>query len=197
MEGLRMDYRFTAILILMLTMLAFFAEPAYPRNEYLNEYGARCGDFETRVEAEDRNGKYSHYNDNNNYRNDDDNYRLSFTYRKYLGVDCKTIKENVDLKQQLELMKMCGRVNNNPSLAYNENFRLLVSKCRGVTPTIDRSRPEDSKSAWDDMKDGYKEENPDLKLMGDKFLKPSKKKLKIPKYLTDDNIVLPLPKPIE
>ena len=29
---------------------------------------------------------------NNNYRNDDDNYRLSFTYRKYLGTDCKTIQ---------------------------------------------------------------------------------------------------------
>ena len=49
-----MNYRFTAILILMLSMLAFFAEPAYPRNEYLNEYGARCGDFETRIEKEDR-----------------------------------------------------------------------------------------------------------------------------------------------
>ena len=34
--------------------LAFFAEPAYPRNEYLNEYGSRCGDFETRVEADRR-----------------------------------------------------------------------------------------------------------------------------------------------
>ena len=53
MEGLRMDYRFTAILILMLTMLALFAEPAYPRNEYLNEYGARCGDMEFRVEQRD------------------------------------------------------------------------------------------------------------------------------------------------
>ena len=31
-------------------------------------------------------------------------------------------------------MKMCGRVNSNPSLAQNENFRLLVSKCRGVSP---------------------------------------------------------------
>jgi hypothetical protein len=65
MEILRMDYRFTAILILALTMLAFFAEPAYPRNEYLNEYGARCGDFETRVEAEDRNYDYRHYSDSN------------------------------------------------------------------------------------------------------------------------------------
>jgi hypothetical protein len=192
MEGLRMDYRFTAILILMLTMLAFFAEPAYPRNEYLNEYGARCGDMEFRVEQRDENQDYRGQSSSDYER---DNQNFSVTYRKYLGVDCKTIKENVDLKQQLELMKMCGRVNNNPSLAYNENFRLLVSKCRGVTPTIDRSRPEDSKSAWDDMKDGYKKENPDLKLMGDKFLKPSKKKLKIPKYLTEDNIILPLPKP--
>ena len=195
MEGLRMDYRFTALLIVMLTLLALFAEPAYPRNEYLNEYGARCGDFETRVEAEDRNGKYNHYNNTNNYRNNDDNYRLSFTYRKYLGVDCKTINENVKLKQQLELMKMCGRVNNNPSLAQNKNFRLLVSKCRGVTPTEVNNRPEDSGSAWDSLKDDYKKENPDIKLMGDKFLKPSKKKLIIPKYLTDENIVLPLPKP--
>ena len=40
-----MDYRFTAILILMLTMLAFFAEPAYPRNEYLNEYGGKVWRF--------------------------------------------------------------------------------------------------------------------------------------------------------
>ena len=38
---------------------------------------------------------------------------------------------------------MCGRVNNNPSLAYNENFRLLVSKCRGVTPTEINNRPDE------------------------------------------------------
>ena len=187
-----MDYRFTALLIIMFIGLTVFCKPAYPRNEYLNEYGARCGDMEFRVEQRDENQDYRGQSSSDYER---DNQNFSVTYRKYLGVDCKTIKENVDLKQQLELMKMCGRVNNNPSLAYNENFRLLVSKCRGVTPTIDRSRPEDSKSAWDDMKDGYKKENPDLKLMGDKFLKPSKKKLKIPKYLTDENIVLPLPKP--
>ena len=189
-----MDYRFTAILIIMITLLALFGGPAHSRNEYLNEYGARCGDFETRVEAEDRNGKYNHYNNNNNYRNDDDNYRLSFTYRKYLGTDCKTLKENVSIKQQLELMKMCGRVNSNPSLAHNENFRLLVSKCRGVTPTRDTTRPDNSGSAWDDLKNDYKKENPDVKLMGDKFI-DGKKKLKIPKYLTDEKIILPLPKP--
>ena len=184
-----MDYRFTALLIVMFIILTVFAKPAYPKNEYLNEYGARCGDFETRVEKEDRNNDYRHYSNNNNYDSDSENYRLSFTYRKYLGVDCKTINENVKLKQQLELMKMCSRVNNNPSLAKNKNFRLLVSKCKGVTPTEINNRPDNSESAWDDLKDDYKKENPDIKLMGDKFLK-KKKKLKIPKYLTDE---LPIP----
>ena len=191
MEILRMDYRFTAILIIMLTALALFAEPAYPRNEYLNEYGARCGDFETRVEAEDRNYDYRHYSDSNNYDGDSDNYRLTFSYRKYLGVDCKTIKENVELKQQLELMKMCGRVNNNPSLAQNENFRLLVMKCRGITPTRDTTRPSDDKSLWDNMKDEYKKDNPDVKLMNDKLIGPKKSKLKTP----PKDYILPLPKP--
>ncbi len=186
-----MDYRFTAILIIMITLLALFGGPAYPRNEYLNEYGARCGDFETRIEKEDRNYDYRHYSDSNNYDGDGENYRLSLTYRKYLGVDCSTIKENVELKQQLELMKMCGRVNNNPSLAYNENFRLLVSKCRGITPTRDTTRPTDSKSLWDDMKDDYKKENPELNLMGDKIIGPNKSKLKMP----PKDYILPLPKP--
>nr|AKH48625.1 hypothetical protein [uncultured marine virus] len=163
MECLKMDYRFTAILIIMITLLALFGGPAHSRNEYLNEYGARCGDFEVRTERRDTDYNYSDNSTN-------EQQYLSFTYRKYLGVDCKTINENVKLKQQLELMKMCGRVNNNPSLAYNENFRLLVSKCRGITPTRDNTRPADSKSLWDDMKDDYKKENPEINLMGDKFI---------------------------
>ena len=171
MEIARMNYYFTGALVVLFVLLCFI-KPAHSRNEYLNEYGSRCGDFETRIEAEDRNGKYNHYNDNNNYRNDDDNYRLSFTYRKYLGVDCKTIRENVDIKQQLELMKMCGRVNSNPSLAQNENFRLLVTKCRGITPSRDNTRPDDGKSKWDELKDDYKKENPDIKLMNDKIIGP-------------------------
>ena len=186
MESFRMDYRFTAILIMMLSMLAFFAEPAYPRNEYLQNSDERCGEIETRVtqsvsenqqlQALDRN-----FNNGSRY--------LSLTYRKYLGVDCKTGNENRKLKQQLELMKMCGRVNSNPSLKFNSNFNLLTNKCRGVTPTEINNRPEDSGSAWDGLKNNYKKENPDVNLMGDKFIN-GKKKLKIPKYLTDE---LPVP----
>ena len=50
MEIARMNYYFTGLLILALTMLALLVEPAYPKNEYLNEYGVRCGEMEFRVE---------------------------------------------------------------------------------------------------------------------------------------------------
>ena len=178
-----MDYRFTAILILMLCALAFFAEPAYPKNEYLNEYGVRCGEMEISTEQRDTDYNYSEGSTH-------EQQYLRFTYRKYLGTDCKTSKENVQIKQQLELMKMCGRVNSNPSLAYNSNFDLLVAKCRGVTPSRDNTRPDDLKSHWDVLKDEYKKENPDIQLMGDKFIKPSKSKLKMP----PKGYIMPLPK---
>ena len=182
MEYLKMNYYFTGLLILAMTILALFVEPAYSRNEYLNEYGVRCGEMEISTERRDTDYNYS---DSNTH---EDQY-LRFTYRKYLGTDCKTSKENVAIKQQLELMKMCGRVNANPSLALNQNFALLVSKCRGVTPARDNTRPIDSKSLWDDMKDDYKKDNPDINLMGDKFI-TNKKKLVIPKDLTGE---LPVP----
>ena len=64
-------------------------------------------------------------------------------------------------------------------------------KGRGITPTRDTTRPVDSKSLWDDMKDDYKKENPELNLMGDKIIGPSKSKLKTP----PKDYILPLPKP--
>jgi len=171
-----MDYRFTAILILMLVGLTFFAEPAYPRNEYLNNgyNSCRTGEVDVRLEKENRDSDYRHYNDNNNYNNNDDNGRLSLTYRHYIGSACtkefRSIQqENMELKQQLELMKMCGKVNNNPTIQRNENFALLVSKCSGII-IPENKKPEGS--LWDDLKDNYKKENPDVKLMNDKFIGP-------------------------
>jgi hypothetical protein len=184
MEVLRMNYYFTGILIVLMTLLAFCVKPAHSKNEYLNDYGVRCGEFEIRTDKRETDYNYSDSSTN-------EQQYLSFTYRKYLGTDCKTAKENVAIKQQLELMKMCGRVNSNPSLAYNSNFDLLVSKCRGVTPARDNTRPSDSQSLWDDMKDEYKKENPEVNLMGDKLIGPSKSKLKIP----PKDYILPLPKP--
>tara|TARA_R100001369_G_scaffold42062_2_gene68302 strand:- start:637 stop:1149 length:513 start_codon:yes stop_codon:yes gene_type:complete len=165
MEIAKMDYKFTIILFIMITLLALFGGPAHSKNEYLNEYGVRCGDFEVTTERRD-----TDYNYNDNNTNEQD--YLKFTYRKYLGTDCKTQKENVKLKQQLELMKMCGRVNGNPTLKLNPEFSLLVNKCRGIAPSGLDNRPNDANSHWDTLKNDYKKENPDVILMNDKFIGP-------------------------
>ena len=192
-----MDYRFTALLIVMFTLLTLFAKPAYPKNEYLTNgtNSCRTGEVDVRIETENRDNDYRHNSSSNNYDSDNDNDRLSVTYRHYIGTACtkqfrQVQQENMELKQQLELMKMCGRVNSNPSLAQNENFRLLVSKCTGVTPVKLDNRPADGKSKWDQLKDNYKKENPDVTLMGDKFLTPTSTLKKPPK-----DYILPLPKP--
>ena len=182
MEIARMNYKFTAILIALLFFMALFMDPAYPRNEYLNDGNTRCGEFETRIEAEDRETDYT-YGDSDY---ESDNYRLSFTYRKYIGTDCKTSKENAQLKQQLELMKMCNKVNRNPSLAQNKNFALLVSKCRGVVPEVDETENMPTGSLWDELKEEYIKENPDSKSMDN-----NNSTLKIP----PKDYILPPPKP--
>ena len=198
MEVLRMDYRFTALLIVMMTLLALFGGPAHSRNEYLTNgtNSCRTGEVDVRVQTENRDNDYRHNSSSNNYDSSSDNDSLSVTYRHYIGTACtkefrQVQQENMELKQQLELMKMCGRVNSNPSLAQNENFRLLVSKCTGVTPVKLDNRPADGKSKWDELKDDYKKENPDVKLMNDKIIGPKKNKLKIP----PKDYILPLPKP--
>ena len=197
MEIARMNYYFTGGLIVLFVLLCFI-KPAYPRNDYLNNGTNTCstGDVSVSVEQRDSENRYRHYDSTNNYNSPSDDKSIRLTWRHYLGSACtdefKAVQqENMELKQQLELMKMCGRVNSNPTLKHNPSFNLLVSKCVGVAPTGNNTRPNDSKSLWDDMKDGYKKENPDLTLMGDKIIGPSKSKLKIP--LKD--YILPLPKP--
>ena len=177
METARMNYYFTGILVLMLTALAFCATPAYPRNEYLNDGNTRCGEVDLSVSNRD-------YDYDNSWSNRDDN-SIRLTYRKYLGTDCKTSKENMQLKQQLELMKMCSKVNRNPSLAQNENFALLVSKCRGVVPQADETEDMPTGSLWDELKEEYIKENPDSKTLDNNST------LKMP----PKDYILPKPKP--
>ena len=180
MEIARMNYKFTAILIALLCFMALFMEPAYPRNEYLNDGNTRCGEVD--VSVSNRDYDYDNYDNSWNESNSQE-VRLSF--RKYLGTDCKTSKENAQLKQQLELMKMCNKVNRNPSLALNENFALLVSKCRGVVPEVDEIKTMPTGSLWDELKEDYIKENPQSKTMDNNPM------LKIP----SKDYILPLPKP--
>jgi len=79
---------------------------------------------------------------------------------------------------------LANKVNRNPSLAHNENFALLVSKCRGVIPTkAEENRPVE-KNTWKGMKKEYLEANPDAKTMDNTTLKMPPK-----------DYILPLPKP--
>ena len=180
MEVARMNYYFTGALIILICLLAFMG-PAYPRNEYLNDGNTRCGEVDLSVSNRDYD-----YNDYNSSYSNSDTQEFRLTFRKYLGTDCKTSKENAQLKQQLELMKMCNKVNRNPSLAQNENFYLLVSKCRGVVPQVDEVETMPTGSLWDELKEEYIKENPDSKSMDN-----NNSTLKIP----PKDYILPLPKP--
>jgi len=180
MEIARMNYKFTAILIALLCFMALFMEPAYPRNEYLNDGNTRCGEVDLSVSNRD----YDYDNYDRSW-NESNSQELRLTFRKYLGTDCKTSKENAQLKQQLELMKMCNKVNRNPSLAQNKNFTLLVSKCRGVVPQMDEVETMPTGSLWDDLKEDYIKENPESKTLDNNST------LKMP----PKDYILPLPKP--
>ena len=176
MEIARMNYYFTGILILAMTWLAMCMGPAHSRNDYLNNGTNTCstGSFDVSVEQRDSDSSYRHYSNTNDYDNYGDDRSIRLTWRHYLGSACtkefrEVQTENAQLKQQLELMKMCGKVNNNPTIQRNENFALLVSKCSGII-IPENKRPDGS--YWDDLKDTYKKENPDIKLMNDKFIGP-------------------------
>jgi len=187
-----MNYQFTGILIILMCLLAFFGGPAHSRNDYLNNGTNTCstGDVSVSIEQRDYESRYRHYDPTNNYNSPSDDRSIRLTYRKYLGSACtddfkKVQQENMELKQQLELMKMCGKVNNNPTLQRNPSFALLVSKCSGII--IPENKKPDG-SHWDDLKDNYKKENPDIKLMGDsKLLMPKDFEGPLPEPVISDD----------
>ena len=193
MEIALMNYKFTALLIIMFVCLTLFAKPAYPRNDYLNNYGDRCtyGSVELTLNQyvpEEQQLQTFDGNYNNGNRS------LNLRFRKDLGISKRhcdnqnRIKtHNMKLMQQLELNKNCPRVNRDTTLQYNANFAELVAYCKNVIGIKDENIKEEG-SYWDSIKNNYKKENPGVDLMGDKFL--DKKKLAIPKYFTDE---LPVP----
>ena len=144
------------------------------RNEYLNNGTNTCSTGSFDISVEQRESEYFHrpYDPSNAYSNPSDDQSLRLTWRKYLGSACtkefkEVQQENMELKQQLELMKMCGKVNRNPTLQRNPNFALLVSKCSGIIINDEKqARPEGS--YWDKLTDSYKEKHKDKKFMDTK-----------------------------
>ena len=177
-----MNYYFTGALIILFVVLCFM-EPAYPRNEYLNSYPNECRTGEVDMSVSRRDYDYNNYD---NSWNGSESEEVRLTFRKYLGnLQCNERNdlalENERLRQQLELMKMCNKVNRNPTLKHNSNFDLLVSKCQGIVPiTVEEERPVE-KNTWKGMKKEYLKANPDAKTMDNTTLKMPPKDYILPK----------------
>ena len=93
MEVLRMNYYFTGFLVILFVLLCFM-QPAYPRNEYLNEYGVRCGEMEFRVEDRNNTQDYHTYN-SSDYDNDSQNFSITYRKNKYNPTKTRTSRRHM------------------------------------------------------------------------------------------------------
>jgi hypothetical protein len=169
------------IAILITSACWLYTLNAEARNEYLNDHPGECRTGEIDVSIYQREQDYRTY-DTSDY--DEDSVRL--TFRKYLGnLQCNQKNdlhlENMRLKQQLELFKMCTKFKRNPSFELNPNFALLASKCSGIVNVNDDNRPKGNH--WENLKKEYIKENPG-EYMGTKILIP-------------EDLDGPLPEPVD
>ena len=88
--AVQMPMKTVASLIALLCVMAIFMEPAYPRNEYLNDGTNTCstGSFDISIEQRDHENRYRHYDPTNNYSSPSDDQSIRLTWRKYLGSAC-------------------------------------------------------------------------------------------------------------
>ena len=160
--------------IALLTTL--YSSIAYSRNDYLQGSFQQCnkGQFSIDSSYNERDSSqsqnYPGSASNNNYGyGDGSDRRIGVRWTWFLGSNCtdytqSLIQQNMELAQQLELIKMCKRYNNKK---LPPQFATLAKKCEGVVDGIEiESRPpEGSGSYYDeimkDIKDNPKKhENP-------------------------------------
>ena len=96
-------------------------------------------------------------------------------------------KENANLRQELEMLKVCQRYADRP---LPPQFATVEKHCKGLRARPVREKGEDP--LWDEMKKDYMEKNPGVDVYdASKYNPPVKKNppLKIPKYLTGELLV--------
>ena len=157
-------------------LTALYSSVAYSRNDYLQGSFQQCnkGQFSIDSSYNERDSSQSQNYpgniSNNNYDyGDGSDRRIGVRWTWFLGSNCtdytqSLIQQNMELAQQLELIKMCKRYNNKK---LPPQFATLAKKCEGVVDGIEiESRPpEGSGSYYDeimkDIKDNPKKhENP-------------------------------------
>ena len=160
----KQKYRYSPITLslcagLMLAIL--WSKNAHARNDYLQGSFQQCnkGNFSIESSYDERDNSYSNLypnsiNSNNNHYGDGSSQRIGVRWTWYLGSNCtdytqSLIQENMELAQQLELIKMCKRYNNKK---LPPQFATLARKCEGVNgeEMID-DRPPEGKSYYDEL----------------------------------------------
>ena len=134
-----MNERLVALfLFLLLVVLVVFSKPVVAANEYLNDYPTHCskGSWELYTEV-DRYDYDQRMNSDSDYFGDSG--KIGIRFRKEFGSTCtdpykKMMIENMELKQELELLKLCGRYK---ELDLGPNFATVREKCKDVNKKND------------------------------------------------------------
>ena len=120
-------------LFFLLVVLAFFSKPVVAVNEYLNDYPSHCskGSWELYTEL-DRYDYDRRMDSDSDYFGDSG--KIGIRFRKEFGSTCtdpykKMMIENMELKQELELLKLCARYS---SLDLGKSFSTVREKCKDV-----------------------------------------------------------------
>ena len=129
-----MNERLVALfLFLLLIVLVVFSKPVVAVNEYLNDYPSHCseGSWELYTEV-DRYDYDRRMDSDSDYFGDSG--KIGILFRKDFGSSCtdpykRLMIENMELKQELELLKLCARYS---SLDLGKSFSTVREKCKDV-----------------------------------------------------------------
>ena len=124
-------------MIRWIVLLCLFSLPAYSINEYLNDSGNHCSSGSAEPYVELRKGQSDNtypYSYTSNYEGESENYAIGFRFRFQLGSSCtkeykKMMQQNMNLKQELELLKLCSRYRD---LDLGPSFATVKEKCKDV-----------------------------------------------------------------
>ena len=156
------------ILKTLIASVVFLSLSAYARNDYLQGSFQQCQTGDVSIYSDyriDESDNMSRYNDsggstNNRIEGRDGNSKsIGVRWTWYLGSNCTDstkalIRENMELAQQLELLKMCKRYNNKK---LPPQFATLAKKCEGVVDGIEiESRPPEGTSYYDEIMEDIK-----------------------------------------
>ena len=126
------------LLTITLIMCWGLSKKALAVNEYLNDYPTHCskGSWELYTEL-DRYDYDRRMDSDSDYFGDSG--KIGIRFRKEFGSTCtdpykKMMIENMELKQELELLKLCARYK---ELDLRESFKTVKRKCNDVNKKND------------------------------------------------------------